>query len=89
MPRGSGSTMVRIPARPSCPIRPIRPRPISARSSKSTSPAWRATSTTIEVEVSFTRRLRGHMPFPDAATASAQIARDTAEALKVDAQEHP
>lgn len=40
-----------------------------------------------DVEVSFTRRLRGHMPFPDAAAASAQIARDTAEALVVDAQE--
>lgn len=41
----------------------------------------------LDVEVSFTRRLRGHMPFPDAATASAQIARDTAEALQVDARE--
>lgn len=43
----------------------------------------------LAVEIAFTRRLRGHMPFPDAATASAQIARDTAEALKADAQEHP
>ena len=43
----------------------------------------------LAVEISFTRRLRGHMPFPDAATASAQIARDTAEALKADAQGHP
>ncbi len=43
----------------------------------------------LAVEISFTRRLRGHMPFPDAATASAQIARDTAEALQADAQENP
>ena len=41
------------------------------------------------VEVSFTRRLRGHMAFPDAAAASAQIARDTAAALAADAQENP
>lgn len=41
------------------------------------------------VEISFTRRLRGHRPFPDAAAASAQIARDTAEALQVDALDHP
>ena len=43
----------------------------------------------LSVSVSFTRRLRGHMPFPDAATAAAQIARDAAEAMAVDAQEHP
>ena len=42
-----------------------------------------------DVEVSFTRRLRGHMPFPDPAAATAQIARDTAAALQVDAQEVP
>jgi riboflavin kinase/FMN adenylyltransferase len=42
-----------------------------------------------EVEVFFTCRLRGHRPFPDAAAASAQIACDTAEALKADAQEQP
>ena len=33
--------------------------------------------------------LRGHMPFPDAAAAAAQIARDTAAALQADAQEVP
>jgi riboflavin kinase/FMN adenylyltransferase len=43
----------------------------------------------LQVEVSFTRRLRGYMPFPDAATSSAQIARDTAEAMQVDARENP
>ena len=43
----------------------------------------------LDVSISFTRRLRGHMAFPDAATATAQIARDTAEAMAVDAQEHP
>jgi riboflavin kinase/FMN adenylyltransferase len=42
-----------------------------------------------DVEVTFTRRLRGYMPFPDPASASAQIARDTEEALQVDAQENP
>jgi len=41
-----------------------------------------------EVEISFTRRLRGHMPFPDAASAAAQIARDADAALKADAQEN-
>ena len=41
----------------------------------------------LEVDISFTRRLRGHMPFPDAATASAQIARDTAEAMQADVQD--
>lgn len=43
----------------------------------------------LEVEISFTHRLRDHMPFPDAASASAQIARDTAAAMKADAQEAP
>ena len=43
----------------------------------------------LAVEVAFTRRLRGHTPFPDAATAAASIARDTQEALRVDAQESP
>ena len=43
----------------------------------------------LAVEVAFTRRLRGHQPFPDAATAAACIARDTQEALRVDAQEPP
>lgn len=42
-----------------------------------------------EVEVAFTRRLRGHRAFPDAAAAAAQIARDTAAALQADAQESP
>ena len=42
-----------------------------------------------EVEIFFTCRLRGHMPFSDAAAATAQITRDTAAALKADAQEHP
>ena len=42
-----------------------------------------------DVEISFARRLRGHIPFPDAATAAAQIARDVADALKADAQETP
>lgn len=42
----------------------------------------------LEVDISFTRRLRGHMPFPDAATATAQIAHDTAEAMQADAQEN-
>lgn len=42
-----------------------------------------------DVEISFTRRLRGRLPFPDAAAASAQIARDAAEALEVDAQDIP
>ena len=40
----------------------------------------------LQVEIAFTRRLRGHLPFPDAAAAAAQIARDTADALRVDAQ---
>ena len=43
----------------------------------------------LSVEISFTRRLRGHMPFPDAAAAAAQIASDTAAALQADAQDHP
>jgi riboflavin kinase / FMN adenylyltransferase len=43
----------------------------------------------LAVEISFTRRLRGHKAFPDAAAASAQITRDTAEAMKADAQEYP
>ena len=42
-----------------------------------------------DVEISFTRRLRGHMAFPDPATASAQIARDSRQALDVDAQDNP
>ena len=42
-----------------------------------------------DVEISFTRRLRGHMVFPDAATAAAQIARDVAAARQADAQENP
>ena len=42
-----------------------------------------------EVEIAFTRRLRGHLAFPDAAAASAQIARDTAAALAADAQDYP
>ncbi len=43
----------------------------------------------VDVEVSFTRRLRGHAHFPDAAAASAQIARDVEHALATDAEEHP
>lgn len=43
----------------------------------------------LDVSISFTRRLRGHMTFPDATTATAQIARDTAEAMAVDVQENP
>lgn len=42
-----------------------------------------------DVEVLFTRRLRGHQPFPDPQAAAAQIARDTRQALAVDAQEFP
>ena len=42
-----------------------------------------------KVEIAFTRRIRGHMPFADAAAASAQIARDTAAALQADAEENP
>ncbi|MDD4342348.1 MAG: riboflavin biosynthesis protein RibF [Kiritimatiellae bacterium] len=34
-----------------------------------------------DVEISFTRRLRGHMIFPDPAAAAAQIARDSRQAL--------
>ncbi len=41
----------------------------------------------LQVGISFTRRLRGHMPFPDAASASAQIARDVANAMATDLQE--
>ena len=41
------------------------------------------------VEISFTRRLRGHVAFPDAAAASAQIARDVDAAMAADAQESP
>lgn len=40
----------------------------------------------LQVEIAFTQRLRGHIPFPDAAAAAEQIARDTAEALRADAQ---
>ena len=43
----------------------------------------------LQVEIAFTRRLRGHVRFPDAAAASAQIARDVAAALAADAQENP
>lgn len=43
----------------------------------------------LDVEIAFTRRLRGHRPFPDSAAASAQIARDIAEALAADAEERP
>jgi len=43
----------------------------------------------VDVEIAFTRRLRGHMTFPDAAAASTQIARDVAAALAADAQENP
>ncbi len=42
-----------------------------------------------EVEIAFTRRLRGHLAFPDAAAAATQIARDTAAALQADAEENP
>ena len=42
-----------------------------------------------EVAVAFTRRLRGHQTFPDAAAAAARIARDVAEALQVDQQDRP
>lgn len=42
-----------------------------------------------DVEIAFTRRLRGHMTFPDPAAASAQIARDSRQALDVEAQDTP
>ena len=42
-----------------------------------------------DVEISFTRRLRGRVPFPDAAAAAAQIALDAAQSLAVDAREYP
>jgi riboflavin kinase / FMN adenylyltransferase len=42
-----------------------------------------------DVEISFTRRLRDRLPFPDAAASAAQIARDAAQALEVDAQAYP
>ena len=41
------------------------------------------------VEIAFTRRLRGHVHFPDAAAASAQIGRDVQAALAADAEENP
>ena len=41
------------------------------------------------VEVAFTRRLRGHVPFPDAAAAAARIAADVQAALAADAEERP
>ena len=43
----------------------------------------------LKVEIAFTRRLRGHVPFADAAAASAQIARDVVEALAANAQVPP
>lgn len=42
-----------------------------------------------DTEISFIRRLRGHLVFPDAAAAAAQIALDAAAALKACAQENP
>lgn len=42
-----------------------------------------------DVEILFTRRLRGYLPFPDAAAASAQISRDVQAALAADAEENP
>lgn len=41
------------------------------------------------VEIAFTRRLRGHEHFPDAAAASARIAADVQAALAADAEENP
>ena len=41
------------------------------------------------LDISFTRRLRGHIPFPDAAAAAGQIARDTRQALDADARDNP
>lgn len=41
------------------------------------------------VEIAFTRRLRGHMNFPDAAAASVQIGRDVEAALAADAETNP
>lgn len=41
------------------------------------------------VEVSFTRRLRGRIPFPTPAFASAQLARDAADALRADSEAYP
>ena len=43
----------------------------------------------VDVEIAFTRRLRGHMHFSAAAAASAQIARDVSAALAADAEENP
>jgi len=40
------------------------------------------------LEISFTSRLRSHMPFPTPEAASAQIALDTAEALKANERFH-
>ena len=43
----------------------------------------------VDVEIAFTRRLRGHVHFPDAAAASAQIGRDVQAALAADAEANP
>jgi riboflavin kinase / FMN adenylyltransferase len=43
----------------------------------------------LHVEVTFTRRIRGRIPFPSPDFATAQIARDTQEALRIDAQQFP
>jgi riboflavin kinase/FMN adenylyltransferase len=42
-----------------------------------------------QVEIAFTRRLRGHVHFPDAAAASARIAADVQAALAADAEQNP
>lgn len=41
------------------------------------------------VEISFTRRLRGRIPFPNQAFASAQLAKDVADALRADSEAYP
>jgi riboflavin kinase / FMN adenylyltransferase len=41
-----------------------------------------------DVEISFTERLRGHMPFPTPKAASAQIALDTEKAMKANERVH-
>ena len=43
----------------------------------------------LDVAISFTRRLRGHMRFPNPATAAGQIARDVADAMAADAERDP
>jgi len=43
----------------------------------------------LQVEVAFTRRLRGHVAFSDATAAAAQIGRDVQAALAADAEERP